>query len=177
MHYSHFLSYFVCFVIAFSATCLDLWSVWVHDADCSPDEKCLSCLLLYESMPLPWFQNWTTMCLTHYGYYHLCVCFVLICFVMIIFLLLKATLTVMWHPFFQVLLNQVEFGMNPQQALDQPRICLEDVDRLVLIDSKLLKHLLINCAASVLTLFFFNRAAWVCIKWTFFPSRLAYRAE
>lgn len=103
----------------------------------------------------------------------LCVfCFDLFCYYY--FLLLKATLTVMWHPFLQVLLNQLEFGMNPQQALDQPRICLEDVDRLVLIDSKLLKHLLINCAASVLTIFFSKRAAWVCIKWACFPSRLAY---
>ena len=27
-------------------------------------------------------------------------------------------------PRVQVLLNQLEFGMNPQRALDQPRVCL-----------------------------------------------------
>ena len=30
----------------------------------------------------------------------------------------------------QVLLNMLEFGMNPQEALDQPRVCLSPTDSL-----------------------------------------------
>ena len=30
----------------------------------------------------------------------------------------------------QVLLNMLEFGMNPQEALDQPRVCLSPTDGL-----------------------------------------------
>lgn len=31
----------------------------------------------------------------------------------------------------QVLLNMLEFGMQPQEALDRARICIEDSDRLI----------------------------------------------